>query len=81
MFILHISYFLLLTNLEQPGQLGLPVRDVARLVRGEGLDDLAQAGEGQVDALALGEGVPRVGADASFACNSYSYLPSVNIRM
>ena len=54
---------------------------MARLVRGEGLDDLAQAGEGEVDALALGEGVPRVGADARLTCNSYSYLPSVNIRM
>ena len=36
---------------------------MARLVRGEGLDDLAQAGEGEVDALALCEGVPGIGAD------------------
>ena len=54
-----------LENLQQSGQLGLSVGDVARLVRREGLDDLAETGEGQVDALTLGEGVPGVGADTS----------------
>ena len=57
------------SDLQQSGQLGLPVGDVARLVRREGLDDLAQAGEGQVDALALSEGVPGVGADTSLPCD------------
>lgn len=41
---------------------------MARLVGREGLDDLAQAGEGEVDALALREGVTRVGADPSLSC-------------
>ena len=54
-----------LENLQQSGQLGLSVGDVAGLVRREGLDDLAETGEGQVDALTLGEGVPGVGADTS----------------
>ena len=44
---------------------------MARLVRGEGLDDLAQAGEGEVDALALSEGVPGVGADTSLPWDSH----------
>ena len=56
---------LFLSNLQQSGQFGLSVGNVARLVSREGLDDLAQAGEGQVDALALSEGVPGVGADTS----------------
>ena len=37
------------------------------LVGREGLDDLAQAGEGEVDALALREGVAGVGADPRLA--------------
>ena len=62
--VLH-SGDLFLSNLQQSGQFGLSVGNVARLVRREGLDDLAETGEGQVDALALGEGVPGVGADTS----------------
>ena len=40
---------------------------MARLILGESLYDLAQAGQGQVDALALVEGGPRVGADPRLA--------------
>ena len=54
-----------LTNLQQSGQFRLSVGNVARLVRRERLDDLAEAGEAEVDALALSEGVPSVGADTS----------------
>ena len=47
---------------------------MARLVRRESLDDLAEAGEGQVDALALSEGVPGVGADTSLPCDQISQI-------
>ena len=61
-------------NLQQPRQFGLSVGNVARLVRRESLDDLAETGEGQVDALALGEGVPGVGADTSLPWGQISLL-------
>ena len=38
---------------------------MARLVRRQSLDDLAEAREAEVDALTLGEGVASVGADTS----------------
>ena len=40
---------------------------MARLILGERLYDLAQAGQGQVDALALVEGGPGVSADPRLA--------------
>ena len=49
--------------MKQSGEFGLSVGDVARLVSGESLDDLAETGEGEVDTLALCEGVPGIGAD------------------
>ena len=39
------------THLQQPGELGLPVGHVARLVGGERLDHLPQTRQRQVDAL------------------------------
>ena len=54
-------------HLEQSCQFGLSVGHVARLFLGERLYDLAQAGQGQVDALALVEGGPGVSADPRLA--------------
>ena len=50
-------------HLQQPGELGLPVGDVSRLLVRQRLDDLAQRGERQVDALALRERSPGVVGD------------------
>ena len=44
---------------------------MARLLVGEGLDDLAQGGEAEVDTLALREGLPAFGADS---CNRKNEL-------
>ena len=50
--------------LQYPCEFGLPVRDMARLVCGQALYDFSQRGKRQIDAFALGERVPRVGADS-----------------
>ena len=46
--------------LQQPGKLGLPVRDVTRFLVRQRLYDFPQGGERQVDALALRERRPGV---------------------
>ena len=40
---------------------------MSRLICGECLNNFAKTGEREVDALALSESMPRVGADACFA--------------
>ncbi len=54
------------TYLQYPGELGLPVRYVRRVLGRQRLDDLAERGQRQVDALALGEGHAVVRRDACY---------------
>ena len=50
---------LLSPHLQEPGELGLPVGHVSRLLVRQRLYDFPQGGEREVDALALGERSPR----------------------